>query len=114
MVSDHVSLTFSYKNTSPRNSRGCPCEDAAEARAGQLRDNLDKIEKKKEDEQKKIDGYCIFGRIGRRQQVSWKTWSPVRPPCSIFKKGRLFILAPLIETELTLLPLAGPVRKTNP
>ena len=31
-----------------------------------------------------IVGYCTSGRIGRRQQVSWKTWSPVRPPCSIF------------------------------
>jgi hypothetical protein len=34
-----------------------------------------------------IVGYCIFGRTGRRQQGSWKMWSPVRPPCSIFKQG---------------------------
>ena len=74
-----------------------------------------------------VVGYCIFGRTGRRQQVSWKTWSPVRPPCSILKKKKresyfpslccrsvaevaapskrgpsAFILASLIETELSL------------
>jgi len=33
----------------------------------------------------RIAGYCISGRIGKRQRVSWKTWPPVRPPCSIFE-----------------------------